>query len=115
MSNRVILALDTSDLAQAMKWATATAPYVGGFKVGMELFYSCGRHGYEAIANVGRPVILDLKLKDIPRTVGKSVRSLSPLCPAAITVHADGGPQMIAEAVESAWCHSGSSTLILAV
>jgi orotidine-5'-phosphate decarboxylase len=95
------IALDAPDLATATAWAAATAPYVVADKVGLELFT---RHGPDAVDAVreasGRPVFLDLKLHDIPRTVAGAARSVARLEPAYLTVHAAGGADMVAAAVD---------------
>ena len=79
---------------------------VVGFKIGMELFY---RYGPELVARVAREaraggapkgIFLDLKLHDIPNTVRAAARSLSRLEIDLLTVHASGGGEMIAAAVE---------------
>jgi orotidine-5'-phosphate decarboxylase len=70
-------------------------------KVGLELFSAEGGAAVRRIAAHG-PVFLDLKLHDIPNTVAGAVRSLAPLQPAWLTIHAAGGAAMIAAAREAA-------------
>ena len=41
-ADKLIVALDTTDLARASAWAAATAPYVGLFKLGLEFFLANG-------------------------------------------------------------------------
>ena len=88
------VALDAPDLATAEAWAGAVVPAAGLLKVGLELF--CAEGG-AAVRRIGRhaPVFLDLKLHDIPNTVAGALRSLAPLGPAWITLHAGGGTAMI--------------------
>jgi orotidine-5'-phosphate decarboxylase len=97
MSKKLIAALDTADLATARAWASALAPHCGALKLGLEFFLAHGPAGVEAI---GRelPVFLDLKLHDIPNTVAGAVRSILPIAPAMMTLHASGGGAMIAAA-----------------
>jgi orotidine-5'-phosphate decarboxylase len=98
----VAVALDAPDLATGIEWAKAVGPYVSTVKVGLEFFL---RHGPDAVTEAAaaseRPVFLDVKLHDIPNTVGAAARVLSPLSPAYLTVHASGGAAMIAAAVEA--------------
>ncbi len=98
---RLVAALDTPDLARAEGWAAALAPHVGVLKVGLELFTALGPETVRRIGAHG-PVFLDLKLHDIPNTVAGAVRSLLPLRPAMLTLHAAGGAPMIAAAREAA-------------
>ena len=69
--NPLAVALDTPDLERARRSPEALAPHAGCLKLGMEFFYAHGRPGYEAIARVGLPIFLDLKLHDIPNTVAR--------------------------------------------
>jgi orotidine-5'-phosphate decarboxylase len=90
---RLIVALDTTDLVRARIWASAVAPSCGLLKLGLEFFLANGADGVRAIT--GRPIFLDLKLHDIPNTVAGAVRAILPLAPAMLTLHAAGGTAMI--------------------
>lgn len=101
MNNPVFVAIDTPDLAGAKALAQAVAPHVGGLKLGLEFFVANGPDGVRALGECGLPIFLDLKLHDIPNTVGKAVAALAPLAPAVLTVHAAGGRAML-EAAKAA-------------
>ena len=99
--DRLIVALDTPDAGRALALAEAVAPGAGLLKLGLELFCAQGPSVLTRLA-AHRPVFLDLKLHDIPTTVSGAVRSLAPLGAAMLTLHAGGGPRMIAAAREAA-------------
>ena len=71
-------------------------------KLGLEFFSAQGPEGVRRLAGAGLPVFLDLKLHDIPNTVGKAVAALAPLEPAILTVHATGGHEMLRAAKAAA-------------
>ena len=102
MSARVYLALDTPDLAHAQALAARVRAHVGGLKLGLEFFAAHGQPGVRALASLGLPIFLDLKLHDIPNTVAKTLQSLASLRPAIITVHAAGGRAMMDDAKAAA-------------
>ena len=81
------VALDAPVLGTAEAWARAAAPHARLLKVGLELFSAEGGQAVRRIAAQG-PVFLDLKLHDIPNTVAGAVRSIAPLRPAFLTIHA---------------------------
>ena len=109
------VALDAPNLATAEAWAAAVAPSAGLLKVGLELFSAEGGAAVRRIA-AHRPVFLDLKLHDIPNTVAGAIRSLAPLGAAWLTIHAAGGPAMVAAAREAAEKAGGANRMkILAV
>jgi orotidine-5'-phosphate decarboxylase len=114
VSNPVFVAIDTPDLAAAQALATAVAPHVGGLKLGLEFFAANGPAGVRALGNTGLPIFLDLKLHDIPNTVGKAVAALAPLSPAVLTVHAAGGRAMLeaAKAAAPAGCKVVAVTVL---
>jgi orotidine-5'-phosphate decarboxylase len=102
-ANPICVALDTPDLDRARALAKALKPHVGYLKIGMEFFYAHGNKGYEAVAAVGLPIFLDLKLHDIPNTVAEGMRSLMRLQPrpAIVNLHASGGMAMMEAAAEA--------------
>lgn len=113
-AGRIITAIDTGDTARAEQLAHALAPRTGLLKVGLELFCAGGPAVVTGIAEQA-PVFLDLKLHDIPNTVAGAVRSLLPLRPAMLTLHAAGGPAMIAAAREAAEAAGAARPMLLAV
>ena len=94
----IFVAIDTRDLTRALNIAEAVRDHAGGVKLGLEFFSAQGPEGVRRISALGLPVFLDLKLHDIPKTVGKAVQALAPLQPAILTVHAGGGRAMLAAA-----------------
>lgn len=115
-ASRLIVALDTGDLVRAEAWAAAVGPYCGLLKVGLEFFAAQGPAGVRAVqARGGRPIFLDLKLHDIPNTVGGAVRALLPMRARMLTVHAAGGAAMIAAARREAEGAGADRPLVLAV
>ncbi len=68
--NPLILALDVPSKKEAWKLAASVGPYVGLFKVGLELFMA---EGMALVEELGPSrVMLDLKLHDIPETVERA-------------------------------------------
>ena len=107
----IAVALDTADLATATRWTAAVAPHVTTVKVGLELFSHEGPAAVEKVRAAGDvDVFLDLKLHDIPNTVAGAARALAHLAPRYLTVHASGGPAMIAAAA-----HALPDTLVAGV
>ncbi|GAB4431344.1 MAG: orotidine-5'-phosphate decarboxylase [Chloroflexi bacterium OHK40] len=103
--DRIFVALDVADLPAALTLVEQVRPYVGGFKVGLELCTTVGvPQVVEAIAAAGGAVFLDLKLHDIPNTVAGAVRAVCALGPAVrmLTLHTQGGAAMLRTSVEAA-------------
>ena len=98
----IFVALDTPDVHRAAAFARQLCGLAGGMKLGLEFFCANGRDGVLRIAEHGMPIFLDLKLHDIPNTVGKAVEAIAPLAPAILTVHAAGGKAMMAAAKAAA-------------
>jgi orotidine-5'-phosphate decarboxylase len=95
---RIVVALDVPTLDEADALARRLTGAVGWFKVGLELFTAHGPAAVEAIRAHG-PVMLDLKLHDIPTTVERAASRVAELGVGLLTVHASGGPSMVEAAV----------------
>lgn len=95
---RLIVALDVSSAAAAGDMVRQLEGTCQWFKVGLELFAAAGPAFVEALAARGHSVFLDLKFHDIPNTVAGAVRSAAGLGARMMTVHAAGGPAMLAAA-----------------
>lgn len=69
-------------------------------KIGMELYYSEGPDIVRLIKSLGHNIFLDLKLHDIPNTVGKAMKRLGALGVDMTNLHAAGGSEMMKAALE---------------
>jgi orotidine-5'-phosphate decarboxylase len=106
----LILALDTPDRASAMGLLDRLSD-VAWVKLGSVLFTDAGPALITALKARGHRVFLDLKWHDIPNTVRGAARRASALGVDMVTVHALGGPAMMAAAKEGA----GDAILVVAV
>lgn len=111
---RLIVALDVPDSKSAMRLIAELEGTCTWFKVGLELFVASGPAVLEPIITRGLNVFLDLKLHDIPNTVAGAARSAAGLGVRMLTVHAAGGPTMLA-AAKNALAEFPSPPQLLAV
>lgn len=96
----LVLALDVSNLDEAVELAGRLRPWFSVVKVGLELFSADGPLAVDTLLDDGFGVFLDLKLHDIPTTVGRAARRIGSLGVSYATVHAAGGAEMLRAAVE---------------
>lgn len=73
--DRVIFALDVDDETRARALVTTLRPYVGTFKIGLELLL---RGGMDLAARItdGSALFIDAKLHDVPATVSRAARQV---------------------------------------
>jgi orotidine-5'-phosphate decarboxylase len=108
--SRIALALDVPDLGTAKRLMDQTREHVGTFKVGLELYTAVGPAAVEAVHAAGAKCFLDLKLHDIPATMGRSVARAASMDVAYLTVHGAAGLASLQQASDNA-----GSTRLLAV
>ncbi len=118
--DKIIVALDVPDQAAALALVRTLAGTVGYFKVGLELFTRCGPDIIARVRDAAREVrgndaapgiFLDLKLHDIPNTVGRATAAAAALGVDMLSVHLSGGGAMLRAAVASA----GPGLLLLGI
>ena len=101
MTNPVYVSIDTTDVAVAQDLAKRLSPHVGGIKLGLEFFVAHGPAGIRQVTSGALPLFLDLKLHDIPNTVAGAMRGVALLAPDYVTIHAQGGAEMIKAAADA--------------
>src|SRR5476651_2242161 len=92
---KIIFALDVNGVAEIDRYAGMLAAKVGMFKVGKELFTSCGPEAVKTVQRHGGQVFLDLKYHDIPNTVAKASLEAARLGARFVDMHALGGAEMM--------------------
>ncbi len=93
--DRLVVALDASDLSLAETFVDMLRPLVGIFKVGSQLYTAHGPYAIEGMLAKGGKVFLDLKYHDIPTTVEQASREAANLGVHMFTVHCLGGIEMM--------------------
>ena len=101
--NRIILALDTTNLDEAIGIAKKIKNKIFTIKLGLEFFNAHGKEGVKKFNEMGiTNLMLDLKLKDIPETVYKAIKALDGIKFGFLTIHGLGGKTMIEKAIKAA-------------
>jgi orotidine-5'-phosphate decarboxylase len=103
MSNtdKMILALDMQEPANALEIVDKFSDYINIFKVGFELFVSAGPRIVEEILKKDKKVFLDLKFHDIPNTVSKAAVAATKLGVNMFNLHTSGGLDMMKKCREN--------------
>ncbi|MFW5926440.1 MAG: orotidine-5'-phosphate decarboxylase [Wenzhouxiangella sp.] len=96
--DRLIFALDVPDMTRAIALIDALDEHVQFYKLGLELFLSgCYFELAEELRRRGKRIFADLKLFDIPPTVGRATAQLARRGVDFLTVH--GNDEMLRAAV----------------
>ena len=101
--NKIILALDTTNLEEAISITKKIKDKIFTIKLGLEFFNAHGKIGIKKFNEIGIDnLMLDLKLKDIPVIVYKAIKALDNIKFGFITIHGQGGKVMIEKAKKAA-------------
>ena len=100
IDQKVIVALDYDNQADALAFVDRIDPSSCRLKVGKEMFTLFGPDFVRELHRRGFSVFLDLKFHDIPNTCSKAVRAAADLGVWMVNVHASGGERMMAASRE---------------
>ena len=101
--NKIILALDTTNLDEAISITKKIKEKIFTIKLGLEFFLQNGKEGIKKFNAIGvNNLMLDLKLNDIPETVYKAIKALDDIKFGFLTIHGQGGKAMISKAKKAA-------------
>jgi orotidine-5'-phosphate decarboxylase len=93
--DRIIVALDVPTTREALDLVEKLRDQISFFKIGLQLYTAEGPGIVRAVSATGSKVWLDLKLHDIPNTVGRAVESAGRLGLQMLTIHLSGGSEMV--------------------
>lgn len=99
MKNSPIIALDFATAEDVYQFLSPFEQTLF-VKVGMELYLQEGPSIVYKLKEMGHDVFLDLKLHDIPNTVGQAMKGLARLGADLVNIHAAGGEAMMSAARE---------------
>src|SRR5947207_9584969 len=99
--DRLIVALDFPNQTKALALVSVLSNAVSIYKIGLQLYTAEGPEIIRAVTATGAKIFLDLKLHDIPNTVGKTVTAAGDLGVQMLTVHLGGGSAMLSAAVKA--------------
>ncbi len=99
-ANRIIVALDVSTKKEAIALIDKL-PQVSFWKVGLELFVSCGTEILQILQERQKRIFLDLKFHDIPNTVAGACNSALAYGVEFLTIHATAGKKALQAATEA--------------
>src|ERR1043166_3836226 len=100
-ADKIIVALDVATNREALALVDQLREQISFFKIGLQLYTAAGPQIVRAVSATGARVFLDLKLHDIPNTVGRAVESATKLDVEMLTIHLSGGTEMIRAAVNA--------------
>ncbi len=88
MQDKIIVALDFEDFDSAKNMVEAIGDQVNFYKIGLEMMASGDYFKMiDYLKNNGKKVFADLKLYDIPATIGRTIRNLAKYDIDLLTIH----------------------------
>ena len=102
IEENIIIALDVSTEAEVRKILELIGARARLYKIGLQLLTSCGPGIIQTLTGAGKGVFLDLKLFEIPNSVGSAIKAAGLHGVRMVTVHALSGLDILRAAVKAA-------------
>lgn len=102
IKEKIVLALDVSDIDEAKILINELKDYVGIFKVGLQFYTGNGDELFKLMNELNLKYFLDVKLMDIPNTVAKASENIIKKGADFFNIHALGGKEMMQKSIEAA-------------
>lgn len=115
IDQKVIVALDYDNQADALAFVDRIDPSSCRLKVGKEMFTLFGPDFVKELHKRGFSVFLDLKFHDIPNTCSKAVRAAAEMGVWMVNVHAGGGERMMTASREILEPYGNDRPLLIGV
>ncbi|MFY2508138.1 orotidine-5'-phosphate decarboxylase [Vibrio pectenicida] len=115
IDQKVIVALDYDNRADALAFTDRIDPASCRLKVGKEMFTLFGPDFVKQLHQRGFSVFLDLKFHDIPTTCSKAVRAAAEFGVWMVNVHASGGERMMSASREILESYGQTRPLLIGV
>jgi len=98
MKPEVIVALDIIDRDKITNLIKTLGDKISYYKVGYIPFYAFGWEIVDELNRMGKKVMLDLKLDDIPNTVSEAMKIILAHNPEFVTIHSNAGKDTLIKA-----------------
>lgn len=101
MKPEIIVALDLKDEKRIFDLVELLGDNVSYYKIGYIAFYRFGWRLVDRLQALGKRIMLDLKLDDIPNTVSYAIEAILPHKPTFVTIHSSAGKDALIKAQET--------------
>ncbi|MCX7796664.1 MAG: orotidine-5'-phosphate decarboxylase [bacterium] len=101
MKPEIIVALDLIDEDKILRLIKLLGNKVSYYKIGYIAFYRFGWNMVDRLKDLGKKIMLDLKLDDIPNTVSYAIEAILPHKPTFVTIHSSVGKEALLKAKEA--------------
>lgn len=101
MKPEIIVALDLTDEEKILDLVKLLGDKVSYYKVGYIAFYRFGWSLVDRLRDLGKKIMLDLKLDDIPNTLSYAIEAILPHKPTFVTIHSSVGKEALIKAQEA--------------